>query len=95
MVPARVEKLMPAGVSPLNSRFTTKNPFTSGSITTMHSKQPQQVMGYSMTLYREQRSTSPWEAFLTKRFTPSNSPRIVSISFPFSTGWFAPDGAIS
>ena len=49
MVPARVEKDIPQGVSPVNSRFTTMTPFTSGRTTAMHSKQPQQVMGNSMS----------------------------------------------
>ena len=49
MVPARVEKVMPEGVSPLYSRFTTMIPFTSGSTSAIASKQPQAVMGYSTT----------------------------------------------
>lgn len=61
----------------------------------MTSKHPQQVMGNSITLYSEHRSISPWLAFLTNRFTPSNSPFWALMSAPLSTGWFAPDGDIS
>ena len=48
--PGRVEKVIPEGVIPLNSRFTTMIPFTSGSIRAIASKQPQQVIGTSITL---------------------------------------------
>ena len=49
IVPASVENVIPEGVIPLNSRFTTMIPFTSGSMSAIASKQPQQVMGYSIT----------------------------------------------
>ena len=44
---ASVENFMPAGVSPVYSRFTIMTPLQSGSSATMASKHPQLVMGNS------------------------------------------------
>ena len=48
-LPASVEKVMPAGVSPWNSRLTTMTPLHSGTYATIASKQPQLVMGLFMS----------------------------------------------
>ena len=60
-MPARVEKVMPAGVMLGSSRLTTMKPLHSGRIIMMHSKQPQEVMGCSMIEYMVTVSTAPWE----------------------------------
>ena len=56
--PARVEKVMPAGVMLGSSRETTMTPLASGMTMTMHSKQPQAVMGSCMIEYRATFSTA-------------------------------------
>ena len=48
-VPARVEKVMPQGVMLGSSRLTIITPLASGTSIMMHSKQPQEVMGASIT----------------------------------------------
>ena len=49
--PASVLNVMPAGVMLVSSRLTTITPFASGISITMHSKQPQAVIGFSMMEY--------------------------------------------
>ena len=57
---------MPAGVMLGSSRLTIMKPLHRGMIIMMHSKQPQEVMGYSMIEYMVTFSTAPWEAWLHK-----------------------------
>ncbi len=59
-MPARVEKVMPAGVMLVSSRLTTITPLASGMTMTMHSKQPQAVIGFSMMEYIETSCTCWW-----------------------------------
>ena len=47
-MPASVEKVMPQGVMLGSSRETIMKPLASGTMTMMHSKQPQEVIGASM-----------------------------------------------
>ena len=69
-IPAKVEKVIPAGVMPVSSRLTIIKPLASGMIIMMHSKQPQAVMGFSMMEYMATCSTVPWEATLAYSLTP-------------------------
>jgi hypothetical protein len=93
--PASVLKGMPTGVSPRNSRLTTMNPLHSGTYATMASKQPHEVIGDSMMLYVENRSTVLCDARWTYSLTPSKTPRSASRHAPLSTGWFGPVSSIS
>ena len=57
-------KVIPAGVMLVSSRLTTITPFASGTSMTIHSKQPQAVMGFSMMEYMATSSTTPCEPIL-------------------------------
>ncbi len=47
--PARDENFMPSGIMPGYSRLTTTTDCMSGAIATITSKQPQEVMGSSIS----------------------------------------------
>jgi hypothetical protein len=46
--PARVENFIPAGVIPWCPLWTIITPFASGTMAMMHSKQPHEVIGFSI-----------------------------------------------
>ncbi len=58
-MPARVEKVIPAGVMLGSSRETIMKPLASGMTIMMHSKQPQAVIGFSMAEYIATSCTDP------------------------------------
>ena len=60
---ASSENVIPIGVIPAYSRFAMQTPFDSGSIPQIHSKHPQDVIGFSMIEYRDTSSRAPWENF--------------------------------
>ena len=60
-IPANVLNVIPEGVMLASSRFTTITPFASGISITIHSKQPQAVMGFSIMEYIATSLTTPWE----------------------------------
>src|SRR3972149_2861273 len=70
-------------------------PLASGMIAMIHSKQPQEVIGFCIIVYRLRVSTAPPEAFLRYSSVPEYLPYFSSRTSPFRIGWFPPVGSIS
>src|SRR5208283_721376 len=61
----------------------------------MHSKQPHEVIGFSIMVYIFTLSTAPADALQTYSSTPLKRPNLASMTSPFMIGWFPPVGSIS
>ncbi len=93
-IPARVENVIPAGVILGSSRLTTITPSASGMYMTMHSKQPQAVIGFSIIEYIATSVTVPCEFLTAVLLIPVQYPLTGSIKSPLGTGWLGPVGLI-
>src|SRR5512145_1873886 len=91
-MPARVLKVIPAGVIEVSSRLTIITPLASGISITMHSKQPQAVIGFSIIEYIVTSLTTPCDPIAAYSLVPLQYPLSGSITRPNLIGWFGPVG---
>ena len=95
-MPASVLNVMPPGVMLVSSRLTTITPLASGISITMHSKQPQAVIGVSMMEYIVTFSTDSLRVRVDVLVgAASSSPSSGRARLPLRIGWLGPVGLIS
>ena len=93
-MPAKVEKVMPQGVSPWCSLVVIMMPLHSGTMAMIASKQPQEVIGFSIRVYKDTSLKLPWEAVSTTWLTLSQRPLTSSVAGPLMMGWLGPLASI-